>query len=227
MNVYIGFCSPDASTQDIQKRLGEYNVYNSAQLDKVTDIFPHFSNKESIAKVYNRLLNNKKDEDCILVLMHDDVVITDKNWIDKLHQALEKYNVVGLAGGSNAVVREPCLWHIMCPKETHSGTVGHHMDKRTFKTHFGKTGRVLLLDGLFLAFNPKKIFNAGVKFDETCDAKYHFYDIDFSLTCNKAKLKLGTYNIDAIHASPGLRTYTKEWLAGQDWFRNKFNRGEY
>jgi len=227
MNVYLGFCSPDESEQANKKRLGKYSIYNSECFKNITAINPLLSNTDSIAKQYNKLIQTYSSQDCILVLAHDDVLITDKNWINKLKIALDKYDVAGLAGGKDPAIAKPCLWHLMCPTTKHSGTVGHHMDNNTFKTHFGPTGRVLLLDGLFLAFNPKKIYEAGVKFDETCPAKFHFYDIDFSLTCNKAKLKLGTINIDVIHASPGLRSYTKEWLDGQEWFLNKFNRGEY
>jgi len=94
-------------------------------------------------------------------------------------------------------------------------------------TNFGTSGRVLILDGLFLAFNPKKISEAGVRFDETCPAKFHFYDIDFSLQCNKAKLKLGTAEIEVVHSSPGLKSFTDEWLAGQKWFLDKANTGKY
>jgi len=226
MNVYLSYCSTATSYSNLKER-SKFTIVNSEGLDGVALTSGAFNNKTAIAKVYNSYINTYKDEDCILVLAHDDILITDKNWIVKLHQALEKYDVVGLAGGSNPSIRQPCLWHIMCPRETHSGTVGHHVDNKTFKTHFGKTGRVLILDGLFLAFNPKKLFNTGVKFDESCPAGFHFYDIDFSLACNKAKLKLGTININVTHASPGLKSFTKEWLEGQDWFLNKFNRGEY
>jgi len=227
MNVFLGFCSSSDSKESCLKRLGDYCIYNSEGWSDITEVQPLLNNKDSIAKQYNKLIRTYSTQDCILVLAHDDVLITDRNWILKLHQAIEKYDVVGLAGGSNPSIRQPCLWHIMCPRDTHSGTVGHHIDNKTFKTHFGKNCRVLMLDGLFLAFNPKKLFEAGVKFDETCPAKFHFYDIDFSLACNKAKLKLGTINIDVVHASPGLKNYTKEWLEGQDWFLNKFNRGDY
>jgi len=226
MNVYLSFCSTATSYSDLKNR-NKNTIVNSESLDGVTVTNGAFNNKTSIAKVYNSYIDTYKNEDCILVLAHDDVLITDKNWLTKIKQGLDKYDVVGLAGGSDATIRQPCLWHIMCPRDTHSGTVGHTIDNKTFKTHFGKPGRVLLLDGLFLAFNPKKIAAAGVRFDESCPAKFHFYDIDFSLQCNKAKLKLGTFNIDVIHASPGLKSYTKDWLDGQDWFINKFNRGEY
>jgi len=226
MNTYIGFCSTSSSYLDLKNR-SKFTIVNSENLNNVSVSNGVYNNNVAISKIYNSFIESYKNIDCTLVLVHDDVLITDNNWLTKLQQALEKYDVVGLAGGSNAAIRQPCLWHLMCPRDTHSGTVGHTIDNKTFKTHFGKTGRVLILDGLFLAFNPKKLFEAGVRFDETCPAKFHFYDIDFSLACNKAKLKLGTINIDVTHASPGLKTFTKEWNEGQEWFLNKFNRGEY
>ena len=226
MNTYIGFCSTSSSYLDLKNR-SKFTIVNSENLNNVSVSNGVYNNKVAISKIYNSFIESYKNIDCTLVLVHDDVLITDKNWLTKLQQALEKYDVVGLAGGSNPSIRQPCLWHIMCSKDTHSGTVGHVMDNKQFKTNFGKTGRVLILDGLFLAFNPKKLFEAGVRFDETCPAKFHFYDIDFSLACNKAKLKLGTINIDVTHASPGLKSFTKEWNEGQEWFLNKFNRGEY
>jgi Glycosyltransferase like family len=226
MNTYIGFCSTSSSYLDLKNR-SKFTIVNSENLINVSVSNGVYNNTVAISKIYNSYIESYKNVDCTLVLVHDDVLITDKNWVAKLQQALERYDVVGLAGGSNPSIRQPCLWHIMCPRDTHSGTVGHVMDNKQFKTHFGKTGRVLMLDGLFLAFNPKKLFEAGVRFDETCPAKFHFYDIDFSLACNKAKLKLGTINIDVTHASPGLKSFTKEWNEGQEWFLNKFNRGEY
>ena len=229
MNVYLSFCSTASSFEDLKKR-SKFVIANSEELDKVTTVSGAFNNKTAIAKVYNSFINTYKDEDCILVLAHDDILITDDDWIEKLHQALTKYDVIGLAGGSEAKLTTPALWHIMCPKETHRGDVYHIQDinrNSVFKTHFGKNGRVLMLDGLFLAFNPKKIYEAGVSFDETCPAKFHFYDIDFSLQCNKAKLKLGTTNINVVHTSPGLRSFTNEFNIGQDWFLNKARTGKY
>ena len=228
MNVYIGFCSTATSYTDLKNR-DKCTIINSEGLDGVTSSNGIYNNALAIAKNYNSFINSYKNEDCVLILTHDDVLITDKEWVTKVKQALEKYDVVGLAGGSDAALRPPALWHIMCPKESHRGDVYHKdlNNNSVFKTHFGKNGRVLILDGLFLAFNPKKIFEAGVSFDETCPAKFHFYDIDFSLQCNKAKLKLGTTNINVVHASPGLRNFTEEWNSGQNWFLAKASAGKY
>ena len=86
---------------------------------------------------------------------------------------------------------------------------------------------MLILDGLFLAFKAKTLLDTSTWFDETNPCVAHFYDIDFSLTCNKNKLKLGTADIDVVHNSHGLKRYTDEWLAGQAWFMQKFADGKY
>jgi GT2 family glycosyltransferase len=226
--MFISFCSQHSGSYDLEHNKGEYNILNSVGIKNHT-IVPYFENKVSLPKRYNETIKRLAKEDGILVLAHDDIVITDKNWATKLVKALDTYDVVGLAGGRDITIRQPCLWHLMCNRESHSGAVTHvdTANRSTYKTHFGKPGRVLLLDGLFLAFKIKTIIDAAVKFDETNPCIAHFYDIDFSLACNKAKLKLGTVNIDAIHSSPGLKNFTQEWEEGQHWFINKYNRGEY
>lgn len=228
MNVNISFCTPSIDETSLESRLGKYNIFNSEQLDKVNVVLPYYENKKKISTRYNAAISNFRHEDSILVLAHDDIVITDKSWIEKLHQALEKYDVVGLAGASRATIKEPALWHIMGDKEYHTGAVYHVSNENTvYRTYFGKHGRALLLDGLFLAFNPKKIYDKGIAFDETCPSGFHFYDLDFSLTCNKHQLKMGTANISVVHSSPGLKSFSDDWLSGQAWFLDKYTRGQY
>jgi len=228
MNTYLSFCSTAASFSELKNR-SKYTIVNSEYLNEVTTTHGVFNNKTAIAKIYNSVIDSYKDEDCVLVLTHDDVLITDDKWLEKLHQALEKYDIVGLAGGINPVIRQPALWHLMCARADQRGEVSHvDMGRNAvFVTPFGKNGRVVLLDGLFLAFNPKKIAQAGIKFDESNPAKFHFYDLDFSLQCNKAKLKLGTTNIKVIHGSQGLRNPTDEFRLAEDWFINKARTGQY
>jgi hypothetical protein len=225
MKIVLVYASQAEDSKSIQEKYGEYCIVNSERLHEVTCL-GSYNNYHSLARVYNSFIN---EGEYITVLTHDDLLIRDKNWIEKLKEALEKYDVVGLAGGSSAKITPPCLWHLMCPSDTHRGCVSHVNENRkgTFVTNFGKQGRVLLLDGLFLAFKSKKLFEAGVKFDESNPAKFHFYDIDFCMTCNSKKLKLGTAYIDVVHNSHGLRKYTEEWKSGQAWFMQKFADGKY
>ena len=225
MKIVLAFASQSENSDNLKQKYGKYCITNSERLEEVTCL-GSYSNTRSLAKVYNTFLN---EDERITVLAHDDLLIRDKNWIEKTRESLEKYDVVGLAGGSSAKITPPCLWHLMCPSETHRGCVSHVNENRkgTFVTNFGKQGRVLLLDGLFLAFKTKKLFEAGVKFDETNPANFHFYDIDFCMTCNSKKLKLGTTYIDVVHNSPGLKSYSDQWKAGQAWFMQKFADGKY
>ena len=225
MNTILVYASQAKSSVELKNKYGKYNILESTSLDKV-QLAEHYDNTKSLSRVYNNYIKNN---DTTIVLVHDDVLIRDEQWIEKLENALNTYDVVGLAGASEAKIQPPCLWHIMCPRETHRGRVSHVNEDRsgTFVTNFGKQGRVLLLDGVFLAFKAKRIFEAGVNFDTTNPAGFHFYDIDFCMSCNSKKLKLGTTYIDVVHNSHGLRSYTDEWHSGQAWFMQKFADGKY
>ena len=188
MKVYLTYCSQHLNVITLNTNIS-FNVTKSFDYSKTYPI-PYFNNKHKLSKKYNETIKRLANEDCILVLVHDDVVITDKEWINKLHTGLEKYDMVGLAGTAEATISKPCLWHIMGPREKHTGTVNHvnFSDNSTFTTHFGKNGRALILDGLFLAFKPQKFFKQGIMFDESNPCVAHFYDIDFLLICS-SKIK--------------------------------------
>lgn len=225
MKPSLYFCSQSKNEAELKQKYGSFNILNSVDLKKV-NVTGKFENRVSLPKVYS---NWVKENDGVVIFTHDDLLIRDKFWLKKLKEALSVYDVVGLAGASQAVVKPPCLWHIMCPRDSYRGTVYHVAPngKDTYVTNFGKQGRVLILDGLFLAFNSKKIKEAGAYFDTSNPCIAHFYDIDFSLTCNKHKLKLGTVDIDTVHFSPGLKSFTEEWQSGQAWFMQKYNDGKY
>ena len=50
-----------------------------------------------------------------------------------------------------------------------------------------------------------------------CPSKFHFYDLDYSLSAHKAGFKVGVSDVYVTHASPGLREFTEEFNKGQDW----------
>ncbi len=187
----------------------------------------HKNNKNSLASVYNQHINEKY-KDNTLLFVHDDVYIDDLRLYQKLEEAFEIYDVVGLAGTTGPLtIKEPALWHIMGgPRENYRGSVAHYAnDKQCYSTSFGLTpDRVLLIDGLFMAVKTKTLLDKGIKFDESNPARFHFYDLDFCLQCNKAGLKIGVWPIWCIHKSPGLREYSPEFLKGQEWFINKWKQ---
>jgi GT2 family glycosyltransferase len=101
------------------------------------------------------------------------------------------------------------------------GAVAHGNAEQKQMTAFGPyPKRVILIDGVFMCIK-REVFE-NVRFDEECPAKFHFYDLDYSLSCHKAGYKIGVSDIMVTHSSPGLREFTPEFNEGQQWFLNKW-----
>ena len=162
------------------------------------------------------------NKDRIVVFVHDDVDIQDFYLLEKLNQAMEDFDIVGLAGASNINLKSPALWHVMSDKKNWSGAVGHiFIDKSIAVSSFGPVPkRCLVIDGLFIAVNMEKLLQAKVKFDPQYD--FHFYDLDFSLSANIKQLKIGTAPIWVVHAGLGDSFRSVEWQEAEKIFLNKW-----
>jgi hypothetical protein len=79
-----------------------------------------------------------------------------------------------------------------------------------------------MIDGVFMALS-RKLLESGVRFDENIPSKFHFYDLDFSLSVAQTEnLKVGVGDILITHESPGLREFTDDWREGEKYFLNKY-----
>ena len=185
------------------------------------------NNKSGLSQAYNRQLTaeNLIKHDIVL-FVHDDVFIDDLKLKGKLYTALNqmKYDIVGLAGSSKVKIKQPCLWHVMSEREDMSGAVSHPINdsSQLGVTSFGPwPKRCLVIDGLFMAVNLKKVLQAGGKFNESF--KFHHYDLSSCLDANKLKLKIGTYPVHVTLASPGLRDINdKTFQESQQIFYNQY-----
>lgn len=191
------------------------------------------NNKESLSKVYNDIIKDCRDLYDGVILVHDDVLIEDIFLLDKIEYCFNALNVgvVGVAGAKKIeTLKSPILWHLVGGKSL-SGAVSHFLSDKnkndkidyttvSIPTVYGLPSRVVLCDGVFLALNLKKI-NDGIQFDEKCPAKWHFYDLLFSLTCVKNKIDIITYPIKLTHASSGLSEFTSDWLVGEQYFKKQ------
>lgn len=175
-------------------------------------------NKEGLSKIYNKFINEsyagKK-----LIFVHDDVLVEDLFWEEKLNIAFEKYDIVGLAGSKRCDTSKPPAWHLMSEKHDHVGEVGHSHQGIVWTSVFGKSdSRALILDGLFLAVNTDKLLETGLRFDENFD--FHHYDMTLCLNANKKKLKMGVTPIRVIHFGLGDSMNTNDWQVSA----HKFDR---
>jgi len=209
------------------KSVGENQLITRTYSDRVHLIN---NNTLSLAKVYNQFII-PENKDYYLIFAHDDLIIEDALLVDKINEAMKTYDVIGLAGIKAPIaIKPPCLWHLMGNKNQYSGAVAHfdkNSEKR-FMTSFGITPeRVILLDGVFLAINTKRILESGLRFDENNPANFHFYDLNFCLDANNLGLKLGTYPIYCTHKSHGLEKPTNDWINGQNYFLSKYQQKQY
>ena len=178
-------------------------------------------NKRGLCQVYNEYITD--EHDCV-IFVHDDVYIDSCKFVNKVYKGFEKFDICGLAGGSGLKVEKPLLWHLMSNRETHSGVVSHKIKDSYIPTKFGEIGKkVVLLDGLFLAVQPKKLIDKKIKFDENIKG-FHHYDLKFSIDCFRAGLILGTIPVHAIHASPGLQSFTREYLESEEYFYKELKK---
>lgn len=191
---------------------------------KDVDLHVTYNNKIGLCESYNRIIQQPVKHRYI-VLCHHDVSLQYANLQQGLQDGLSMYDVIGVAGGRNPQILEKNLWHWMMPHDEYRGFAAHAAGNgKMFVTHFGLSpDRVAVLDGVFLAFEHEKIKNSEARFDE--QFMWHHYDIDFSLTCNKNKLKIGVYPILIYHESPGLSSIdNSEWNTSNQAFIKKWKQ---
>jgi len=203
-------------------------LYNSVQ--KTGDVHLYMESGNSgenavgLSDFYNSCLERFADTEYI-VFCHDDVDLLFSDVSYQVTASLQNFDVTGVAGCVTPKIIEKNLWHWMAqdPKNCR-GLAGHPYDKDSlYFTSFGPTpARVAILDGVFLALKTKKIRESGAKFDK--QFKFHHYDIDFSLTCNKLKLKLGVWPFLINHQSPGLRDFHENWVKSNELFIKKWKQ---
>lgn len=169
-----------------------------------------YDNTRGLPENYNTYLTRKyaKKYDYVL-FVHDDVYIDDLKIRGKLYTAHNQFDIVGLAGCLKPVIKKPALWHMMSDRSNWRGYVAHNHkdDFATINmTSFGPTpSRVVLIDGLFMSVNLKKVLKSEWRFDDRF--KFHHYDLASCLTANQKKMTIGVTPINVIHSSPGLLNY--------------------
>lgn len=182
---------------------------------------------KGLSKFYNECIEKYKNTDYI-VFCHDDVELINEDIESQIIKGMEEYDVIGVAGCVNPKIIEKNLWHWMAQdKRNLFGIAGHPISsaskKTFFVTSFGPTpGRVAIIDGVFMAIKTQKVIETNTRFDD--QFMFHHYDIDFSLTCNKNKLKIGVWPILINHMSPGLKEFSQDWNESNKKFINKWKK---
>jgi len=169
-------------------------------------LFPN--NTSGLPSQYNIAISESINDPAILVFIHDDVHMIDYFWVNQILDALDQFDVVGLAGNKRRVAKQPA-WAFIDNKftwdnsENLSGVVGHGKGFPPANLAiFGPPRQeVKLLDGLMLITDSITLVQNDIRFDEQFD--FHFYDLDFCRQIEQKGLKMGTWSISVIHESGG------------------------
>ncbi|MEM5384673.1 hypothetical protein VSR68_13885 [Paraburkholderia phymatum] len=166
------------------------------------------NNRDGLSTIYNLAIEQAKDYPAILVFLHDDLHIPDFYLLDRIREALARFDVVGLAGNTRRMPRQPgwCFpdeTFTMDSPEYLSGAVAHGKGYPWENLSFyGPPGRECkLLDGVLLAADSEVLHDKGLFFDERFT--FDFYDLDFCRQAELKGLRMGTFALTTIHESGG------------------------
>lgn len=183
-----------------------------------------YNNRQGLPTIYNQAINGKTAGDAV-VFIHDDVWLDDMFFGDRIVDALEKFDVVGIAGNRRRQPGQPG-WAFVDTnfswdqREYLSGAVAHGQSAFGRPTHYGVTPAPCeLLDGIMLASKVDCLVESNCLFDE--QFKFHFYDLDFCRTASNSGLELGTWPISVTHQSGGAFG-TPTWWEGYQKYVGKW-----
>ncbi len=159
-------------------------------------------NAKSLAEGYNRGLRQAQGE--YVLLVHDDLEILSPQFKFDLHQALQKVDIVGLAGTRTLYGGDwkQAGWpHLV-------GHAGHRDPDKDVYYSLVFGGRLPLetgikaLDGVFLA--TRREILKDIPFDETVFDGFHLYDMDLTFSAYQKGYQLGILTtLSVIHHSSG------------------------
>jgi GT2 family glycosyltransferase len=178
-------------------------------------------NQYSLSEIYNKGISESKYD--IVTCIHNDIKL-ETGWGKKLLKDFNEnpdYGIIGKAG-SCYFPESGIYWERM--RETMVGQVYHHPEGQKkwlsrYSTKLPELIPVVTIDGLFIAFDKRKIKH---QFDETI-GKFHFYDHSFCVPNYLDGVKIGvTSSFEITHQSVGQPN--EEFFKSKDEFLLKYGK---
>jgi len=187
----------------------------------------HSSNTTGLPRLYNDAINASTNDPCLLVFMHDDLLVLEYDWIHRIEEGLSKFDVLGVVGSTR---RHPnqSSWSYIDPECTiresldfTSGYIGFGSQfPPDFVGIYGPSSKkVVFLDGLMICAYSETLIQHDLRFDERF--KFHFYDMDLSRQIESKNLSCGTWPISLVHESLG-EMNTPSWKDGYAMYLDKW-----
>jgi hypothetical protein len=196
-------------------------------------VFDNRVEKWGLCKVYNYCA--EKAVYPYLCFIHEDVVITTKNWgasLIEFSESSQDCGVIGIAGGvvayknfilwNDGWIEKDVRYRYWDPStDPYSDEIQPNGTSVIYKTYNPDNvdfAKVVTLDGCFL-FVSRDVY-AKKPFDEDTFTGFHFYDADFTLGIARIKQNYVCYKIDLHHFSTG--THNVDFCKGVQKFQIKW-----
>lgn len=195
------------------------------------DTVANVNNTYTLTQFGNKMIDESKNDYDYLILMHSDVDLSIYDFVKKLIETKDKYNIVGMAGTKKLFISQsPLTWFTGSNrfKDDRYGRITHNMDGFFVESFFNenkkevKDTEVLTIDGLLMCLDKATMQNEKARFDE--QFTYDFYDLDFCLNVQtNTDLKIGVIVLPTIHYSVGKAVLDEKFLVPERKFRLKWN----
>jgi len=153
--------------------------------------------------------------DDVIIMCHDDIeIVCDKTeFYAAMAKTLnKKCGFIGPAGTTR--LESDAVWwnHENWRNGKHRGRVLHQKDNGDIeKTFYGDPGRVVVLDGLFLAARKEVLDEVGLSKPDFFEGRWDFYDILYTHTAHKKGYSNYVVTLDMLHHSIGDTTGRDSW----------------
>ena len=202
------------------------SLVNAYNYNHHLKILVALENMDGLPLIYNAAIRDPgATDDSIFIFIHDDIHLLDFFWAEKVAEALNQFDIVGVIGNrrrlsgqtSWAFIDDHGTWD---DTDNLSGTIGHGAEFPCEISRFGPSPQECkLLDGLMMAVRKRTLLEHDLRFDERFE--FHFYDLDFCRQAETKGLRMGTAPINVIHQSFG-NYGTSSWHDGYAKYLDKW-----
>lgn len=218
LNIYSLICSRDSNFSETTISLFQYFKEAGVTVKSLVGFNSIF---EAYEKGFKSL--NANDED-IIIFCHDDIEFktSPKDFVNILkgYSSTDK-GFVGVAGTRR--LEDNGVWWNWNQPDFMSGKVWHGEKNKDRETYFGACGKVVVLDGLFLACRASLLKSVSLKKPDAFIGNWDYYDILYTFQAHLLGFSNQTVPIILRHESPGQprETWNLNRLAFIESFKDK------
>ena len=178
-------------------------------------------NKESIFAAYEEAVKNTPiEDDDIVIFCHDDseIIMDPQQFVTVLIRASRRAQSGFFGPAGTRLLTQDAMWwnKEVWSAGKHRGFVLHGDSILNCQyTFYGNPGRVVCLDGLFLAINGRSLKKLNLSKPDYFEGGWDFYDIHYTIQAHKKGLYNMVESIFILHRSKG------ELVGRESWHKNR------